>query len=413
MTSGRVVITGLGAVTPVGIGVKPFWQALRDGVPGIDRITLFDANPYPCQVGAEVHGFEPREYMSPKAAVTRMRFVQFGVAAARMAYDDAGLFSVRRASRFAVCFGSSANGGVELQDSIGDFAQEGPRRFSPSVMMESAGHAAAGHVATELGLAGQTMSVTTGCVTGLDVVQWAYHQIQTGQVAGVVAGAAEAPLIGYIHAAWCGLGLLTHWSGPPAQALRPFDALRDGTTLGEGAGAFVLEDLDHARARGARLYAEVLGFGSGTEGHKRAVEPTGAAFQAAVRGALRMAGLGTGDIDYINAHASGSVEHDRAESAAYQAVFGEQAYGIPVSSIKPMIGQSMGAAGALQVVAGCFALEEQFIPPTLNLDLPDPACDLDYVPGHGRVARVNRLVIAARALGGTRSALVLGRPPAA
>lgn len=408
----HVVITGLGAVTPVGLGVKAFWQALHDGVSGTDTITLFDASPYPCRVAAEVKGFEPRQFMSPKRAVTIGRFAQLGVAAARMAYDDAALAAASRATRFAVCFGSSVNAAFEVQDGVDRFLRRGVRSISPSAMLESAGHAVTGHISVELGLKGQTMTLASGCSTGIDVVQWGYHQIESGLVTGVLAGATEAPLSTYTHAAFSALGVLSRWPGPPAQALRPFDALSDGLVLGEGAGAFVLEDLDHARARGARIYAEVLGFGSASEGvDLRTVDPTGAALQAAARAALHMARLDPSDIDYVNAHGNGLPDYDRAETAAYRALLGRHAYNVPVSSIKPVTGQSLAAAGALQVAAGCFTLEEQFVPPTLNHDIPQPECDLDYVPNRGRVARVSQLLIAAHAMGGTHSALILGRSP--
>jgi 3-oxoacyl-[acyl-carrier-protein] synthase II len=408
-----VVITGLGAVTPVGIGVKAFWRALREGVPGIGRITGFDPTPYPCQVAAEVKGFEPADFMSAKGAATTSRFTQFGVAAARMAYDDAALPSIPRASRFAVCFGSSANAVDYIQGGIERFASEGMRALSPSAILESAGHAVTGHVSVELGLRGQTMTLASGCATGLDVVQWAYRQIQAGEVVGVLAGAAEAPITSYTQAAWCALGVLSRWPGPPAQALRPFDVAHDGFVMGEGAGSFVLEDLDHARSRGAHIYAEVLGFGSASEAvHLVTVDPTGSALQAATRRALRMARLDVSEIDHINAHGNGLPDYDRAETTAYRAVFGDRSDGIPVSSIKPMTGQSLAAAGALQVVGSCFALEEQFLPPTLNHDLPDVGCDLDYVPWRGRVARLNRVLVGAHGFGGTHSALVLGRAPA-
>ncbi len=408
----RVVITGLGAVTPVGVGLKAFWHALRHGIPGIDTITRFDPSPYPCQVAAEVKDFEPRQYMNPKAAATMARFAQFGVAAARMAYDDAGLASVARASSFAVCFGNAASAAFEIQDGIEEFARSGPHGVSPSVPFESTGHAATGHISVELGLKGQTATVASACSSGIDVVQWAYNQIAAGLARGVVAGATEAPLSTYTHATFAALGVLSRWPGAPAQALRPFDAGHDGLVMGEGAGAFVLEELDHARARGARIYAEVLGFGSASEGmHVFTVEPTGAALQTAIRRALRTARLDPSDIDYVNAHGNGMPDYDRAETAAYRAVFGRQAYSVPVSSIKPMTGQSLGASGALQVVAGCFTLDQQFAPPTLNHDIPDAACDLDYVPNVGRGVRVNRLLIAAHAMGGTHSALVLGRTP--
>jgi 3-oxoacyl-[acyl-carrier-protein] synthase II len=408
----RVVITGLGAVTPVGIGVKAFSHALRNGIPGIDTITHFDPSPYPCRVAAEVTDFEPRDFMSAKGAVTMGRFAQFGVAAARMAYDDAAFASQSRATRFAVCFGSSANAVDYIQGGIVRFSQEGVRGVSPSAILESAGHAVTGHVSVELGLKGQTMTLASGCATGIDVVQWAYHQIKAGLVTGVLAGAAEAPITSYTQAAWCSLGVLSRWPGPPSQALRPFDVAHDGFVMGEGAGAFVLEDLEHARMRGAQIYAEVLGFGSGSEAvHLVTVDPTGEALQGAMRMALRMAGIQASEIDHINAHGNGLPDYDRAETAAYRAVFGRHAYNIPVSSIKPITGQSLAAAGALQVVSSCFALEEQFVPPTLNHDVPDPDCDLDYVPSRGRVCRLNRVLISAHGFGGTHSALVLGRAP--
>jgi 3-oxoacyl-[acyl-carrier-protein] synthase II len=408
-----VVITGLGAVTPVGIGLKSFWQALRDGVPGIRRITRFDASSYPCQVAAEVDGFDPRDFMNPKAAATMSRFSQFGVAAARMAYEDAGLPGVPGASRLPTCFGTSASAVPEFQDAMQQFGDGGVRRLSPSVMLESIGHSVTRHIADELGLTGQAMSFASGCALGLDAIQWGCERIQSGQAIGVLAGAADAPLTSSVLAAWSALGLLSRWPGPPAQALRPFDALMDGLVIGEGAGAFVLEDLAHAERRGARIYAEVLGYGAGTDGAGSGVtDPDGRSLQQAVREGLRAARLEPSAIDYINTHGSGSPEHDRAETAAYRAVFGPLAYNIPVSSIKPMTGQPFAAGAPLQTVAACFVLAEQFVPPTLNHDIPDPLCDLDYVPNRGRVARVDRVLVTTRAIGPTHSAVILGQPPA-
>ena len=408
----RVVLTGLGAVTAVGVGVEAFWWALRQGVLGIGPITAFDASPYPCRVAAEVKGFEPGGFMNPKTASRMGRFAQFGVAAARIAYEDAGLLSTPRSSRFPVCFGSSASAVPEFQETMAEFAERGMRRRAATTLVEAIGHAVTNHTAVELGLTGQVMTLGSGCAAGLDVIQWGCEQIRSGRVAGVLAGATDAPLSTSVLAAWSALGLLSRWPGPPAQALRPFDAMADGLVLGEGAGAFTLEDLDHARARGARIYAEVLGHGTGTEGiHTHAVDPTGASLQTAVRGALRAARLEPRDIDHINTHGSGSPAHDRAETAAYRAVFGRHAYSIPICSIKPMIGQPFAAGGALQVIAACFALAEQFVPATLNHDIPDAACDLDYVPNRGRAARVRHALVATRAIGPTHSAVVLGPPP--
>ena len=408
----RVVITGLGAVTAVGIGARPFWRALREGVLGIDRITAFDPSPYPCQVAAEVKEFEPADFMTDKAATRMSRFAQFGVAAARMAFEDAGLGTVARAVRFAVCFGSSTSAVPEFEETMVEFASRGMRRRGATVLLESIGHAVTNHTAAELGLQGQVMTLASGCVAGLDAIQWAAEQIRSGRAVGVVAGAADAPLTGSILAAWSALGLLSRWPGPPGQSLRPFDALSDGLVLGEGAGAYVVEDLDHARARGARVYAEVLGHGTGSEDiHVQPFDPSGASIQTAVRGALRAARLEPTAIDYVNTHGSGTPAYDRAETAAYRAVFGEHAYHIPVTSIKPVIGQPFAAGSALQVVASCFTLAEQFVPATCNHDIPDPACDLDYVPNRGRSARVSRLLVVTRSIGPSHSAVILGEPP--
>jgi 3-oxoacyl-[acyl-carrier-protein] synthase II len=406
----RVVITGLGAVTPVGIGVKAFWQSLRDGVPGIAPITLFDPSPFPCKVAAEVRGFDPGDFLTKKGGSTIGRFSQLGVAAARMAYEDAGLPSTRDSSGFPVCFGSSTSAVRELQETMAEFAEHGMGLRSAAVMIESLAHAVTNHVAAELGLTGQTMTLGSGCASGLDVIQWSCERIRSGGVVGVLAGATDSPLSTSVLATWSAFGLLSHWPGPPAQALRPFDALSDGTVLGEGAGAFVLEDLEHAQARGARVYAEVLGHGSSSDGLHTG-NLTEASLRGAVRKALRSARVEPSEIDHINTHGGGVPKYDRAETAAYQAEFGRHAYHIPVTSIKPVIGNSFSAGGALQIVAGCLTLEEQFVPPTLNHDIPDIGCDLDYVPGRGRVARVNRLLVTARAIGPTHSAVVLARLP--
>lgn len=410
----RVVITGLGAVTPIGIGVKAFWHGLREGLSGVDTITRFDPARQTCKVAAEVRGFDPRDFLSGRAASlsTAGLFVHFGLAAARMAYDDAGLAAVAGARRFPVCFGSGAGAAPELQEAVEQIAEHGMRRRQASAVVGSIGHALSTATAVELGLAGATMTVGSGCAAGLDAVQWACEEIRSGRAAGALVGAADTPLTPNVHGAWGTLGWLSHWHGRPAEALRPFDALSTGSVLGEGAGAFVLEDLEHARRRGAPVHAEVLGYGSASDGlDLRTVDPAGASLQGAVHGALRTARLDPADVDHVNTHGGGVPAHDRAESAAYRAVFGRHAYSLSVSSIKPMIGQPFAAGGALQLVAACFTLAEQFVPATLNHDFPDAGCDLDYVPNRGRPARVNRLLVATRAIGPTHSVVVLGRPP--
>jgi 3-oxoacyl-[acyl-carrier-protein] synthase II len=405
----RVAITGLGAVTPIGIGIKAFWNGLRDGILGIAPITRFDAAPFACRVAAEVKGFDPAVYLGEHLTPSG-RFAQFGLAAARMAFEDAGIAGIRRKDRFAVCFGSGAGAIPEFQEVVQRVGDRGLRTRDASTIVEGIGHALTNYAAVMLGLGGQTITLGSGCASGVDAIQWASAQIRSGRFIGVVAGAADAALSPAIHGSWGKLGWLSHWTGPPAQALRPFDALSDGSVLGEGAGVYVLEDLDHARARGAHVYAEVLGYGSGSDGlDLRTVDPAGASLQSALRGALHEARLDPGEIDHINGHGGGVPKHDRAETAAYRAVFGRHAYSIPVTSIKAMIGQPFAAGGALQVVAACFSLAEQFVPPTMNHDIADPECDLDYVPGRGRLARIDRVVVTSRAIGPTHSAVVLAR----
>jgi 3-oxoacyl-(acyl-carrier-protein) synthase len=402
----RVAITGLGAVTPIGIGVKAFWQGLREGTLGVGPITRFDASPFPCRVAAEVKGFEPAgERLTPAG-----RFAQFGMAAARMAYEDAGLPAVRAAGDFAVCVASGASAVAEFQEVLDRLQGRPMRRRDASMVVESIGHALTNYAAVDLGLRGQTMTLGSGCASGVDAIQWACAQIETGRIEGALVGAADAPLATSVHAAWGKLGWLSRWSGPPPQALRPWDAVSDGSVLGEGAGMYVLENLDHARARHAHLYAEVLGYGSGTDGlDLRTVDPAGASLQAAMRAALHEARLEARDLDHVNAHGGGVPKHDHAETAAYRAVLGRRAYNIPVTSIKAMIGQPFAAGGALQVVAACFSIAEQFVPPTMNHDIPAAGCDLDYVPGRGRPARVERVMVTSRAIGPTHSAVILGR----
>jgi 3-oxoacyl-(acyl-carrier-protein) synthase len=403
----RIAITGLGAVTPIGVGVKSFWHGLREGALGVGPITRFDPAPFTCRVAGEVKDFE----LAAERLTPSVRFARFGMAAARMAYDDAGLAGLRTASRFAVCIASGASAVAEFQEVVERFQGRPMRRRDASTVIESIALTLTNYAAVDLGLSGQTMTLGSGCASGVDTIQWACAQISAGCIVGALAGAADAPLTTSVHAAWGKLGWLSRWSGPPARALRPWDALSDGSVLGEGAGMYILEDLDHARARGAHVYAEVLGYGSGSDGlDLRTVDSAGASLQAAMRGALEDARLSPTDIDHVNAHGSGVPRHDRAETAAYHAVLGRHAYNVPVTSIKGMIGQPFAAGGALQVVAGCFSLAEQFVPPTTNHDVPAPGCDLDYVPGRGRTARVNRVLVTSRAIGPTHSAVLLGLP---
>jgi 3-oxoacyl-[acyl-carrier-protein] synthase II len=407
----RVAVTGLGAVSAAGAGAKALWQALRDGRSGIGAIPPLTASAGACDLAAQVPDFHARDFMRPKAAATLARFTQLGVAAARLAHEDGGGGALP-ATRVGACFGTSTSAVREFQAAVEQHSMD-PRLFSPSPVLESIGVALTNHVAQELEVRGPTMTLGSGCAAGIDVIQWGCEQIRSRRVVAVLAGASDSPMASCIYAAWSALGLLSRWPGSPATALRPFDALSDGTVLGEAAGVVLLEDLEHARARGARVYAEILGYGSGSDGLHRPGDETSASLEMAVRRALQAADLDPRTIDHVSTHGAGVPANDRAESSTYRTVFGRHADNLTVTSVKPATGNPFAAGGALQVIATCLAMEEQFLTPTMNLEIPAEGCDLDYVAGRGRVARIDRALVATRAIGANYSAVVLGRDGAA
>jgi 3-oxoacyl-[acyl-carrier-protein] synthase II len=408
----RVVITGLGVVAPNGIGKDAFWNNLVAGRSAVDYISAFDASSFPCRVAAEVRDFRPERFMNPRRAKHRGRFSQFAVAASKLAVEDAGLAPPFDTSRRVIaCIGTSANGVGDVYEAARlGFQRAGVDGVPVVSGIEYAAHAATGHVSVELGLRGQAVTIASACATGLDAIQWASDQIRNDGADVVIAGAADAPISPLCFATFCASGTLSRFDSPAVRASRPYDLKRDGFVLGEGAAACVLEELEHARARGATLYAEVLGFGAGNEGAFSArVDAGERALTDAIRTALAQAGLLEEEIDHVNAHGNALPDYDLVETRAFKLALGEHAHHIPVSSIKSMIGHAMGAASSLQVAAACLTLRDGVVPPTINLDVPDPECDLDYVPNRARVSRVRHVLINAHALGGTHSVLVLGR----
>ncbi len=410
----RVVVTGLGVVAPTGIGKEAFWQKLIAGESGIRPISLFDASPYPCRIAGEVESFHPESFMRPARVKHRGRFSQLAVAAAKLALHDAALDLKKVAGdRIRICIGTSMAG-------IGDVAEEARSGFAKAGFggiplmsgLEFAAHAPVSHVSAELGIRGQALTLGSACTTGVDAVQWGTTQIADAYADCAIVGATDAPLAELAYATLSALGILTRFSGPPARASRPYDLHRDGMVLAEGAAVIVLEELDHAKARGAIAYAEVLGHGHGNEGgYGPRTDTAEKALTDAIGGALNHAHLAAQDIDYINAHGNGLPDYDLVETRAFKHALGAQAYNIPISSIKSMIGHAMGAASAIQVVASCLTLQHGVIPPTINLDTADPECDLDYVPWKARPARVRHVLLNAHAMGGTHSVLILGPPP--
>lgn len=414
MNRRRAVVTGLGVVAPNGIGRDAFWQNIVAGKSAVEKISAFDASPYPCKVAAEVWNFQPETFMHPRRVRHRGRFSQLAVAAAKLALDDARVVLAEEAPlRVRVCVGTSMSGiGDVFERAHAGFEERGVAGIPLMASLEYAPHAPVSHVSAELGIRGQAMTLASACATGLDAVQWAYSQIATGSADLVFAGATDAPIADFAYAAISALGILSTSNDPPARACRPYDLHRDGVVLGEGSTVLVIEELEHAVARRAPIYAEVLGFGSGNEGgYGPRLDAAERALSEAIQTALAEAGLRAHEIDYINAHGTGLPDYDLVETRAFKRVFGEVAYSIPVSTIKPMIGHAMGAASAFQVAAACLALQHSLVPPTINLETPDPECDLDYVPHQARVARLRRVLINAHAMGGTHSVLVLGAPP--
>jgi 3-oxoacyl-[acyl-carrier-protein] synthase II len=413
--SRRVVITGLGVVAPNGIGKDAFWENLIAGKSAIDYITAFDASPYPCQVAAEVSDFDPTDFMHARRTKHRGRFSQFAVAAAKLALKDAGLDLASEApERVVACIGNAMNGSGDVYEiaRVG-FEKSGIEGIPLMSGIEFAAHAPVSHVSAELGIRGQAMTLASACSTGLDAVQWGFSQIQAQAADIVFAGSTEAPISEFCFATLVALGAISKFNDPPQKASRPYDLRRDGLVLGEGSAICVLEDRDRAIARSAHIYAEVLGFGCGNEGgYGGKMNASELALRDAIITALNSAGRTAHTIDYINSHGNALPDYDLVETRAFRDAFGAAAYSIPISSIKSMIGHAMGAAASFQVAATCMTLEHGIVPPTINYEVPDPECDLDYVPNEARVSRVRTALINAHAMGGTHSVLILGNPEA-
>jgi 3-oxoacyl-[acyl-carrier-protein] synthase II len=407
----RAVITGLGIVSPIGVGVERFWASARAGRSGIGTPTLFDASKLPreCQIVGEVTDFDVKEWLPGAAGRMAGRFSQFAVAAAKMARDDAKLDSAQiPPERVLVSIGTSMSGLIDVMNGMPRYLRGDV--IPPWMVLEYPGHAAASHVAMSAKGQGQVAAFSTACVAGLDSIAWAADKIQRGEATAVVAGATETPLNPGCLDAFRALGALSRWEGPPCEASRPFDKLRSGLVLAEGAGIVIIEDEDDARARQANIYARVLASASLTEArHLREVDPTGQSTARVLGLAMQRANLGPQDIDYFCAHGNSLIDYDASETAGIKRALGKQASCIPVSSVKSMCGQALAASGAIQIVVGCLAIRDRIAPPTINYEYPDPSCDLDYVPKRSRPARIDTVMIHAQSIGGSHSALLLGR----
>ena len=407
------VITGLGIVSPIGIGVDKFWEAALAGRSGIGRPTLFDGSKLPaeCRIVGEVSGFDPKTWMPNLAYRTAGRFSQFAVAAAEMARSDSGLNRRNTGGEhIKVAIGTSTSRLTDIhQPNFERFTQG--RDIRPWASIEFPAHAATNHVATAAAVHGQTMTFATACVAGLDAIVWAADEIRRGNAAAVVAGATEAPLSECTIAACQAAGVLSSWAGPPEEASRPFDRLRSGLVLAEGAAVVIVEDEECARWRGAPIYARVLGHGSASDGgNLRKIDESGASIARSMAVAIQNAELLPRDIDYICAHGNSMIDYDAAETAGIKQAFGRSAWNIPVSSLKSMCGQALAASSAIQVVAACLAIRDSIVPPTINYRVSDPDCDLDYVPNFSRQGRIRNVLIHSQSIGGSHSVLIVGAP---
>jgi 3-oxoacyl-[acyl-carrier-protein] synthase II len=405
----RVAVTGLGAVTPIGNDAKATWESAVAGRSGIDWIRSFDADGLPVRVAAEVKDFDPSHVASPKEVRKLERNVLLALAAAREAMDDAGLNGFDPA-RVGIVFGTAIGGvnGILEQEQI--LRERGPDRVSPNFLPNVLVDSASGQLAISLGIKGLNYAVVSACATGSHAIGEAAEIIKRGDADAVLAGGGEACMHPLILAGFTAMRGLAVENEDPPRASRPFDATRAGFVMGEGAGVLVLEDLDAARSRGARVYAEVLGYGGSNDAHHMAQpEPEATGVADMMRNALRRANVEPQRVGYINAHGTSTPLGDLAETKAIKDVFGDHAYELAVSSTKSVMGHTFGAAGAIEGMMCVLAIHEGTLPPTINYRHPDPACDLDYVPNDAREARVDVALSNAMGLGGHNGCVLFGR----
>jgi len=407
----RVVVTGLGVVAPNGIGVEEFWNATLACRSGISRITHWDVSQLESQIAGFVKGLDPTQFMPSIVARRVDRYVHLGLSAASMAIKDSGLDLEREdRSRIGVLLGSGLGGLLFHEEQILVAFEKGPHRLSPLGVPRTSPNAVASHIAIQFGLTGPNMVISTACASGNHGIGESLRKIQHGEADVMVTGGAECPLTHFTFGSYAALKVLSRRNDAPEKASRPFDRDRDGFVLAEGGASLILEELEHARRRGARIYAELIGYSATSGAHHMVIpEPNGADAAAAMRLALQDAAISPQDVDYINAHGTSTAANDAAETKAIKAVFGDHAYRVPISATKGVTGHTIGAAGGIEAVVCCLTLDRQLIHPTANLENPDPECDLDYVPGKPREAKVNVVLSNSFGFGNANACLVFRR----
>jgi 3-oxoacyl-[acyl-carrier-protein] synthase II len=406
----RVVVTGIGMITPLGNDTASSWEALKKGVSGAGPITHFDASAHETRIAAEVKGFDPLAYMDRKEVRRTDRFGQFALAATKQALEDAKLEIAPIAEDIGIIIGSGIGGLTTMHEQFKLFFDRGPERISPFFSTMTPIDLAGGSISITLGLAGPNFAIVSACATSGNAIGEAYETIRRGDARAMIAGGAEAAIQPVSIASFGNMHALSRRNDDPQHASRPFDAERDGFVMGEGAGILVLEDMEYAQARGARIYAELAGYGATADAfHITEPAPEGRGLVRAMRRALQKGGIAPEEVNYINAHGTSTPYNDRSETDAIKNLFGAHAYKLAVSSTKSMTGHMMGAAGGVEAAISALSIYHNILPPTINYTHPDPACDLDYVPNEARPADVRVALSNSMGFGGHNAVLAFRR----
>jgi len=403
-----VVVTGVGLVTPLGIGTEPTWEAIRNGVSGIGPITRFDASAFSCRIAGEVKGFDPANYIEKKEIKKMGRFIQFAIAAAEFALSGSGLkIAPENAERVGVYIGSGIGGFEVIEREHQILLEHGPRRISPFFIPATIVNLASGYVSIRSGAKGPNSATATACTTSAHSIGDSFRLIQYGEADAMICGGTEACITPMGIGGFAAMRALSTRNGEPERASRPWDRDRDGFVVGEGAGILVLEELEFAKARQAHILAEVVGYGMSADAfHVTAPSPDGDGAYRVMRNAVKDAGIEPSQVDYINAHGTSTEVGDRAETQAIKRAFGEHAWKVAVSSTKSMTGHMLGGAGGLEAGITVMAIRDQVAPPTINQENPDPECDLDYVPNRARPMPIQYALSNSFGFGGTNGCLI-------
>jgi 3-oxoacyl-[acyl-carrier-protein] synthase II len=409
MEKRRVVITGMGVIAPNGIGLRDFWSSLSRGRSGIKKITRFNGSLYPVQIAGEVQDFDPLIYMTPKRMRHMDRFAQFAIACTKMALEDSKLdLTNTNTDRIGIALGSALGGFPLAEEQYAVFLEKGIKRVDPYLATRTFIGGSTSQVSIELGIKGHSNIIGGACAVGVDSIGYALLAIRNNLADVMITGASEAPIAPLTIGSFSQIGALSTRNGDPTRASRPFDKERDGFVMSEGGGVLILEHLENALRRGAPIYAEVLGYATTNDAYSITHPlPSGLQAKKAMQLTLDNGNVDPSEIDYINAHGSSTPLNDKIETKVIKEIFGESAYKLPISSNKSMIGHSLGASGAIEVIASTLTIKYQFIPPTINYEFPDPECDLDYVPNIGRKATINTVLSSSYGFGGKNSNIII------